>query len=272
MSVSTVKFPTRLRPEAPRPPGEPRRLRADEVVVWRASLVGPGPERVALMHRLLSSSEAERAAKFRFERDRRRFVMGRGILRTILGRYVGRPAGELALGSGPHGKPRLDIEGEPPVEFNVAHSDDLAVYAVTRTGPVGIDVERVRDVPEWAEIASACFTPTEQARIHPGAGPPRRQDFFRAWTRHEALLKGMGVGLGGARPPASGPDGGPEPWVIHDVHLENGYVGALATGPRTRWITWIEGEPDPDAPDFLTAREGQRTALEPTFAHRIDSL
>lgn len=201
------------------------RLQADEVEVWQAALDEQPPAVAEFLQTLISSDEAERARRFHFERDRRRFVVGRGILRTILGRHVGRAPRELAFHYGANGKPRLAVGGDaPPVHFNVAHSDGLAVFAVTAGGEVGVDVERVRDLPEWEQIAGRCFPPRELGRLLACPVAQRDEEFFLGWTRQEAVLKALGVGFGGAAPEESA-------FSVHPLKVPAGFVAALAVPP-----------------------------------------
>lgn len=174
------------------------RPRAGELDLWRVALDGVDAAGVERLRALLSADEEERAAGFYFDRDRRRFIVARGALRTILAAYLGLPAAEIALAYGLNGKPRLaDRHGQAPLAFNVAHSDELALVAVVRRGEIGVDVEHVRDLPDWEAIASSYFSPVEQDRLRAAAVDERPIEFFRAWTRQEAVLKASGIGLGG---------------------------------------------------------------------------
>src|SRR5262249_4694628 len=94
---------------------------------------------------MLSSNESERASRFHFERDRNRYIAGRGLLRTVLGKYLHMPSAEVPLVYGPNGKPLLQTDiNRPTIHFNLAHSQNLALLAVTYAGQIGIDVEAVR--------------------------------------------------------------------------------------------------------------------------------
>jgi 4'-phosphopantetheinyl transferase len=236
-------------------------LRADEVDVWHASLDAQTTDVVPFMQTLLSADEAERAQRFYFERDRRRFIVGRGILRTLLGRYLEMPAQKVALCYGAHGKPMLADAGVRSVYFNAAHSEGLVVFAFAVAGEVGIDVERIREIPEWETIATAYFGPREVSRLRGNPPEARRVEFFRAWTRQEALLKAHGIGLGenGAR--IGSPDrpagGGANAAVarpelerafnLHPLETEPGFAAALAVPPGVQWMTSLAWQPDAGA-------------------------
>jgi 4'-phosphopantetheinyl transferase len=222
---------------AGRPP-----LREDEAHVWLAGLA-PAEHPPGAVCGWLSRDERDRASRYYRERDRDRFVLGRGILRDLLGRYTVTPPGLIPLGVAEDGKPRL---AEPPagdLEFNLAHSEDLAVYAFARGRRVGVDIEAVRDIPERERIASEHFSAKERAWYETHTGPARGAAFFACWTRKEAVVKAIGRGLGGPLPsfdtsiPAGVPgvwaefgDGTEEPgrWWVVDLGVPAGYAGALA--------------------------------------------
>src|SRR5918994_193732 len=220
--------------------------------VWVAGLEPPDAVRETLGE-ILSVAERERAARFVFERDRRRFVAARAFLRLILSRELGTPRAALESESGRHGKP----SPPPPVmdlQFNLAHSDDLAVCAIARgTDQVGVDVERVRPLNDLDVVARVALSGTEFVRYEALAGPERLLAFYEAWTRKEALLKASGHGL--ARSPQEvevgiGPSAGPRSGTIgrhgdavwlHAFEPRVGYVGALAVlgAPRrVRMCSW----------------------------------
>lgn len=143
------------------------------------------------MRGLLSADERERADRLRFERDRRRYVVGRALLRTLLARYTAAPAEELAFGYGELGKPWLDAGPS----FNLSHSGDVALYAFAAAGELGVDVEL--DDADFAtdRIAERFFSPAEVSALRslPPAAQPRA--FLRCWTRKEAFVKARGDGL-----------------------------------------------------------------------------
>ena len=167
------------------------------VHLWWADLARDEPE-IGGLQDLLSPSERDRAGRFRTPDSRRRFVAARGILRTLLGHYLSQDPAEVSLTVGCFGKPRLASE-RPPLYFNVSHADDLAVYAFASECEVGVDVERIQEVAEWQAIATSFFAESETATLNTLAGAQRTSAFIGAWTRHEALLKVPGRGLGDRR-------------------------------------------------------------------------
>jgi 4'-phosphopantetheinyl transferase len=167
-------------------------LQEAEVHVWLLSLgQDPGPADAA---GTLSPDERERARRFYFDRDRRRFVACRAALREILSAYTGRPAPDLRFRYGHHGKPSL--ESPEDVRFNVSHSDALAVYAVARGREVGVDVERIRPLSEADRLAERFFSQPEVTDLRAVPSESRLESFFTCWTRKEAYVKARGEGLG----------------------------------------------------------------------------
>ena len=179
------------------PPPSPRPfpLGREEVHVWQAALDLPEAG-VWELRRLLSEDEQRRAEGFYFPRDRARYVVGRGLLRTLLGGYLDRDPVGLRFSYSAYGKPRLaGPAGEPALHFNLAHSGGLALYALARGRELGIDVEQVR--PDFAgeEIAARFFSPREVAALRAVPAGLRREAFFHCWARKEAYLKATGKGL-----------------------------------------------------------------------------
>jgi 4'-phosphopantetheinyl transferase len=175
-------------------------LGADDVHVWRTTLHVPEPD-IVQFHATLSPDERERADRYRFLRDQRRFIVARGWLRAILGTYLSLDASKIRFCYNPHGKPELDMaqEGTPslhdPLQFNMAHSEDLAILAVSRERRVGIDVEQIRSGFGDGTIAESFFTPCEVAALRALPRLERENAFFACWTRKEAYLKARGEGL-----------------------------------------------------------------------------
>jgi 4'-phosphopantetheinyl transferase len=144
----------------------------------------------------LSRDEIERASRFHFERHRARYANCRAALRQILGRYLRRPPGEIRFCYEVNGKPELvDEQNEQRLRFNISHSSDLAMLAVSCSRAVGVDVERIRDQLDCLELARRFFSQREYRNLI--ALPPRQQQraFFTCWTRKEALVKACGAGL-----------------------------------------------------------------------------
>lgn len=214
--------------------------------MWVVPLDPPEAE-VAALAGLLSPDEAARAARFRFERHRRRYAVGRGALRTLLGRYLGVPPRTVAFAYGAKGKPFLGEPSGAPLHFNLSNSEELALVAFCRDAEIGADVERLRPMPDGLDIAERFFSAGERRTL--AAQPPEERDrgFFRCWTRKEAYLKAVGDGITApldAFDVTLTPD---EParmlsidgdaargaaWELVHVEPADGYLGALALPSR----------------------------------------
>lgn len=172
-------------------------LSRQDVHVWFCDLSRHEVDRAALVA-LLSTDEQNRAARFAFDRDRQRFMLSHGLLRLILGRYVGEEEpGQLQFETGAHGKPSLrrrSHTGEP-IEFSLSHSGQYAVVAVADGRAVGVDVEVCRPDVDALKLAQRFFAPGESQRIAQVHGQEQPGMFYRYWTGKEAYLKGRGVGL-----------------------------------------------------------------------------
>ena len=174
-------------------------LSPDEVHIWCVALE-QRLSRVQSLAYTLSIEEKQRADRFHFERDRRRYIVSQGYLRTILGRYVGIAPEQVAFRYGVRGKPALkNLANMPPasgnVRFNASHSHELALYAIGRDREVGIDVEYIRPIPDAEQIVERYFARQECAEFQSLPEAQRVEAFFSCWTRKEAFLKARGEGL-----------------------------------------------------------------------------
>ncbi len=199
----------------------------DEVHLWQARLDLDQRE-LAALESILSMDERERADRFRLDRDRARYAAARGWLRRLIARYLDVDAAAVAFGAGAFGKPELTHPAASWLRFNVAHSADLAVYAVASQRRVGVDVERVRaDFPVDA-VANRFLSSEEQLALT--ALPPDRRSgaFFDMWVRREAYLKALGVGLGGTDPDGVAPANPRAEWVLTVFDAGDGFAAAVA--------------------------------------------
>jgi 4'-phosphopantetheinyl transferase len=170
-------------------------LSDDEVHVWRTYLLQTG----SMMDRfcdVLAEDEVARSKRFRFDSDRQKFIVARGVLRLILCRYIAAEPSQLRFTYGPYGKPVLLDKGEEcSLRFNLSHLADLALYAISDKREVGIDVESLNSNSAPQEIARRFFSSREAGEIC-GLPPERqREAFFHCWTRKEAYVKARGEGL-----------------------------------------------------------------------------
>ncbi len=248
-------------------PLETSRLGCDEVHVWRATL-DQAPSRVARLFHTLAADERERAEGFSFQEDREHFIVARGLLRAILGRYVEMDADQLRFCYSAHGKPSLPSEsGGDALRFNLSHSHGLVLYAFTRGREVGIDIERVRPDMADGQIAERFFSPREVAAFRALPVNKQTQAFFNGWTRKEAYIKARGEGLSfplnqfdvslapGEPARLLATKGHPEEasrWCLQELIPAPGYTAALAVegqGWRLACWQWHEQDGDPEQED-----------------------
>jgi 4'-phosphopantetheinyl transferase len=222
--------------------------------VWAGNLQAP-EERILALAKTLSSDETARAARFHSDRDRNRFIVGRGLLRTILTRYVGGVPTGLAFSYGPKGKPALasTARQRPPL-FSVAHGEDLLILAVSRDCEVGVDVEYIRPCEDAESIAANHFSSHEASVLRSLPAAQRLEAFYRLWTRKEAWLKATGDGIGEslsqvevsflANEPARlvslfGSAEAVQNWTLCEIHPAAGFMAALAApAPDIRLNCW----------------------------------
>jgi len=194
-------------------------LHPGEVHVWRASLSENDPQELA---EVLSPAEWVRAQRFHFENDRSRFICGRGLLRTILGRYVDLPPRDLHIAEGPHGKPEL-AGASSSLKFNLSHSDDLMLLAVTHARAVGVDLELIRENVPVETLADYYFEPQDAWDLRLLPPTQRVWKFYELWTSAEARLKADGTGITRGLKVLE-----PDRWSLLKLTPAEGYAAALA--------------------------------------------
>jgi 4'-phosphopantetheinyl transferase len=167
----------------------------NQVHVWRTSLDRPD-QQMQYLESLLSPDERTRAERFRFQRDRKRFCVARGVLRVILGRYLRITPGHVQFRYEPSGKPCLaESQSSEGIHFSLAHSGGWTLYAFVLGRRVGIDLEYVRPLPDIELIATSFFSALEQDTLRRLPIDQQCEAFYNAWTRKEAYLKALGCGL-----------------------------------------------------------------------------
>lgn len=222
-----------------------------EVHLWAVRLADLAPAEVRARG-ALAPDELERAARFHFEADRRRFVLARALLRALLARYLAVEPAALAFVYGLWGKPALAAQPMPhDLQFNLSHAGDLALYAFARGRAVGVDVERCDPALNPLSFAGHFLAPGEVRALASCSPAQRMALFFAYWTRKEALIKAHGAGMAlplaridlsaaagpqpqGAEWPlqAALPDG-PTPYFVRDLPLGPGYAASCAVaGPE----------------------------------------
>ena len=223
----------------------PPPLRPSEVHVWRV-VVPPEQDMPAAWRDVLTAEETERVARKRIPADARRTLASRACLRILAGAYLGVPPNAVPLTTTDAGKPCL-LPGPvaPALEFNVSHSGDRVMLAFTRGLPVGIDIECMRQL-EHNDLVDHFFSPAEREAWRDVPPEHRPRAFYLAWTRKEAFLKALGVGLSKALDSFSvsfaedSPSGvvcaesemasAMAPWALISLDVAPGYACTLAVG------------------------------------------
>jgi len=229
------------------------RLGDGEVHVWRAPLVIPAAD-VETLRRCLSADEILRAERFRPPKLREKFIAARGMLRTLLARYLQMQPSQVSFAYSPLGKPELagNVHQEP-LCFNLSHSGDLAVYAFALHRRLGVDVECHRMMSDCEGLVARFFSAGEQAALSALPKDERLPAFFRCWTLKEAYLKARGTGLSfplnrfevmiaaDAAPAIRDETGEAAEWSCRELPSEPGYAAAVvAQGHDWRLCCWQE--------------------------------
>lgn len=233
-------------------------LSRKDVHIWRAVLDLPGKS-VQQLKGSLSNDEIMRAERFRHERDRNHFISARGILRLILAGYLSVEPGTIRFGYDKEDKPGLQNgSGRADIQFNLSHSEGLALYVFTRNHETGIDIERIRNFPEMEQIVEQFFSTKERALFATLPSSEKKEKFFNWWTRKEALMKAMGKGL--TYPlnsfdllPADGKsiesiktwryDNEQTSWSIWDIRAAEDFAGAVVVKEgnwNVQYWQWLE--------------------------------
>jgi 4'-phosphopantetheinyl transferase len=219
-------------------------LPLQEIHLWHANTEGSHLE-TEKWEPLLSSDERERASRFHFARHRQEFTFAHGMLRSVLGRYLGTAPQHIQFSYSSQGKPSLsEPYSSSGLRFNLSHTDGRVLIAVCSWRTLGVDVERVRAI-EFEDIAKRFFSSAEQDALMRLQQTLRPQAFFHCWTRKEALLKARGDGLSFpldlfdvsiaaderevtliTRPDASEA----QRWRILRIDVPTGYAAAVAVG------------------------------------------
>lgn len=176
------------------PPIESFRLATGEVHLWTLDLAGGLDE--TRLWRLLDAEERGRASRFRHTVTKRRFVLTRGALRELLGRYLATEPAGLSFLLGSRGKPRLSgTEPERGLVFNISHSGDRALFALALDTCLGVDIEAWRELKDMEGMAIRCFSPPELVYWQRLRDEARLPAFFNFWTCKEAFVKAVGAGI-----------------------------------------------------------------------------
>jgi 4'-phosphopantetheinyl transferase len=159
--------------------------------IWRVSL-SANHHWVQQLHDILNSDEQVRAGKYLRGEDAKRFIICRAALKLLLGKYAAQPVSTIALQYGSNRKPFLQTVRGDKLHFNVTHSGDLALIAISHE-EVGIDIEQMKSNFEYLEVLDNYFSLREIKKIKDSTEPLKL--FYKLWTRKEALLKATGKGI-----------------------------------------------------------------------------
>ncbi|MEL6602466.1 MAG: 4'-phosphopantetheinyl transferase superfamily protein [Cyanobacteria bacterium J06614_10] len=188
----------------------------------------------------LAADERARANRFRFPDDRRKFIVARGTLRHLVAEQLHQPPQDIRFDYGDYGKPSLAASTQPPAtqtdfHFNLSHSGELALCAVSHHHPVGIDIEKLKPIDHLEGMMARCLLQKEQVTVN--AAPDPLAAFLQHWTCKEAYLKAIGKGLSQSMqtvelemtPPQlmAVPQDCVEGWQLHTIDVPPPYVGAL---------------------------------------------
>lgn len=228
-------------------------LGAEEIHLWQFSLQ-TSQAQIDSLRSLLSPEEISRANRLIRPEDGLRFIVGRAQLRQLLGSYLATTAQSVELSSLPHGKPVL---AEPRLSFNLSHSGDLALLAIARCAPLGVDLERLRPELDWLPLARRYFSASEQQALQALAPNQQRNGFFTIWTRKEAWLKAIGRGFhlpfdtfDVSVPPApaalirhQGHPAAPLDWHLEDIPIAANYRATLAYPAPQKKVLLLDVRP-----------------------------
>lgn len=203
--------------------------------------------------RYVSPDEKQRAGRLQEQRKREQFLAARGLLRTILGGYLGTKPEELQFAVGENGKPHLSGSGgsNEQIHFNLSHSGDLFLLAVATDQEVGVDLEQLRTDTPFPDMARLAFSVREQKELFALPDHLRRSAFYRCWTRKEACLKACGLGFvlrpnsfdvsleAESRTLSFIPDKDCS-WFLQDIAVPAGYCAALATKGSHPVVNYIK--------------------------------
>ncbi len=209
----------------------PLSISSQTVHVWLAELSDFKSDMKALLA-FLSPDEVMRAERFHFQLHQERFIISRGLLRRTLSLYTDIPPQEILFSYGLHGKPYL--ENNPnELQFNVSHSEGLAIFAITAQQEIGVDIQKIE--PHFREdVARRFFSPDEYRELMTLTGETRIKGFYERWCRKEAMIKTLGQGVFMSLS---------EQYCVENIEVPDGYQGAIATVRPIENIIYKRMEP-----------------------------
>jgi len=224
------------------------------VTVWTISLDGPDVSDCSHMLTRLSSAEQARATRFHRAADRRRYTLAHVGLREILSKELGVPPSSIRFEQNANGKPRVSQNADASqLEFSLSHSGDVAMIGLSRSGSIGVDIERIDSDTGVLAIAERCFSKQEWEMLQSISESERLTHFFQLWVCKEAYVKGRGEGiidrlrsftisLDQGEPQLVQDDHDPDAprsWKLHLLDAPEGFVAALATHNDIQEVTQV---------------------------------
>ena len=170
----------------------------NDVHIWCVN-VDQSEKSVEILNEYLSEDENNRKNNFYFEEDERRYAVTRGFLRSILGKYLKKDPGELQFTYSKRGKPELKKNSNKELCFNLSHSNNLALYAISFKQSIGVDIEYIQYQRDEDDVAKNFFSSREYNFISKLPEAQKVEAFYHIWTCKEAYLKATGVGLAGLK-------------------------------------------------------------------------
>lgn len=232
------------------PPPKELELLTNNAHIWSANLKSP-PFKIEELSKILSSDEIDRANRFYFERDKNRFIITRGTLRKIISRYLNIDPKKLQFTYSDRGKPNLSTPTS--ISFNLSHSQDLALYAISQINLIGIDLEYIRPMPDAKNLAKRFFSPQEYNFISQLPAQQQQETFFKIWTCKEAYLKATGEGLAGGLEKVevglnpekpihffsiNGNVQEASPWYLHQFIPQPNYIAAVVVAGKNQNLSF----------------------------------
>jgi len=216
----------------------------NEIDIWTIPL-DTNQNSTETLKSLLDTQELERHDKLH-PNHQYRYLVSHAACRDILGRYTNTPTKQIIYSKNNHGKPALIHDH--PVYFNLSHSHDLAVLAISNHAEIGVDVEHLKSKPQWKKIAKRFFTKTEVSFLLDKPKEEQERFFFQVWTRKEAYIKAIGTGLSTSlssfdvtasktiKPLNSTKSD--DNWYLEDLNLSPQYKGTVAQSTTIKKIRY----------------------------------
>lgn len=230
-------LPTASEPKWNPPPAEPPTLTDDDIHVWRfRAELHPDVE----LSSALDQAERERTARITSETARRHFAASQAALRQVLSRYITAAPNQIVFRRGEHGKPFLADSYRSELQFNLSHSHEWGVVAVSPDREIGIDLERVRERPAAPRLVSRFYADQERAAFEAALPAEQMRVFFRLWTRKEGHIKATGSGLSVSLRAIDTLANQQDSWWYQEFMFDTDYVACLVSAGAPARISYFD--------------------------------